>query len=115
MKKNGFTMVEVIVVSVIVAIIATTATMLYTGYIRESRQTTVENLAKTAAASANAYYRKTGMEPIPEDLKLFEIDQDRYTPYVTGPRVTVVDNDNDGVTAVLLYVSEGTVFLPREE
>lgn len=80
MRRNGFTLVEVIVVAVIVAIIATTATMLYTTYITEARQTTVENMAKTAAASANAYYRKTNEIPddVYTDLKFHNPDKEKY-------------------------------------
>lgn len=96
MRRNGFTLVEVIVVSVIVAIIATTATMLYSGYIKDSAQRTVEGMAKVAASSANAYYRKTEVIPIVEDLKLFNPDEGRYTitavPSEAPHSIKVLDN-----------------------
>jgi len=59
-KKNGFTLVEVIVVAVIVLILSAVAIPLYNGYIRDARWNTVTNLAETAAADANAHFRRTG-------------------------------------------------------
>jgi prepilin-type N-terminal cleavage/methylation domain-containing protein len=57
---RGFTLVEVVVVAVIVAVLAAVSIPLYNGYIASTRQTAVENLANTAAAAANTYYRKNG-------------------------------------------------------
>jgi len=50
-KKNnkGFTLVEVIVVAVIVAVLALVAIQLYTGYVNDARENTSENLAASAA------------------------------------------------------------------
>lgn len=55
-KKNakGFTLVEVIVVAVIVAVLALVAVQLYQGYVRESRKNTAENLAASAAGFLQA-------------------------------------------------------------
>jgi type IV pilus assembly protein PilA len=50
-KQNGFTLVEVIVVSVIVAILAAVAIPLYIGYINDSAQNVANN---EAANFANA-------------------------------------------------------------
>ncbi len=47
--ENGFTLVEVIVVAVIVAVLALVASMMYRGYVIESRKNTVENTAAAAA------------------------------------------------------------------
>jgi len=50
LKNNkGFTLVEVIVVAVIVAVLALVAIQLYQGYVKESRRNTAENLAASAA------------------------------------------------------------------
>jgi prepilin-type N-terminal cleavage/methylation domain-containing protein len=61
-KKSlpGFTLVEMIIASVIVAIVAMTAIVIYGGIVRESRRQTVENLTEAAAAAANSYLRRTG-------------------------------------------------------
>jgi len=61
--KKGFTLVEVIVVAVIVLIISAIAIPMYNGYINQTRQETVQNLAETAAAEANAIWRRTGSNP----------------------------------------------------
>lgn len=49
MNKQGFTLVEVIVVSVIVAVLALSAIQLYKGYAIDAQQNVVENCAANAA------------------------------------------------------------------
>jgi type IV pilus assembly protein PilA len=50
MKNNkAFTLVEVIVVAVIVAVLALVAIQLYQGYVKDSRKNTAQNLAASAA------------------------------------------------------------------
>lgn len=81
-KVGGFTLVEVVVVSVVVAILAITGARLYLGYITESRKNTVNSLAEAAAASANAYTRKTGVNLTAGDsarLHLFLTDPKRFS------------------------------------
>lgn len=81
-KKYGFTLIEVVVTAVIIAVIAIAATVMYHGYITESRKNTVSNLAEAAAASANAYTRKTGVNLASTDsaqLHLFFPDPTRFT------------------------------------
>ena len=48
-NNRGFTLVEVIVVAVIVAVLALVGIQLYQGYVTESRRNTAENLAASAA------------------------------------------------------------------
>jgi prepilin-type N-terminal cleavage/methylation domain-containing protein len=107
MKNNkGFTLVEVIVVSVLVAVLSTVATLSYNGYIQTSRQKRVNALAFVAAASANSYYRKTSEKPEVSDLKLSMVDDSKYAITIqelaTGT-VTVEDlinsNVEDGVAS----------------
>lgn len=50
---NGFTLVEVIVVSVVVGVLAIAALLMYRGYIIEAKQGTAENLANAAARFLN--------------------------------------------------------------
>jgi len=55
LKNNkGFTLVEVIVVAVIVLILAAVAIPLYNGYIDDSRQASVENVAGALAGALGA-------------------------------------------------------------
>lgn len=53
-KKRGFTLVEVIVVAVIVAILAGVSVPLYLGYINNSRTNQATNAAGSAASFVNA-------------------------------------------------------------
>jgi prepilin-type N-terminal cleavage/methylation domain-containing protein len=94
-NQKGFTLVEAVVVAVIVGTLAIVATMLYRGYIDDTQQQTVNNLAQTAAASANAYFRKTGAHPDSANLNLFLPEAGRYTVTIhsttTPPDVAITD------------------------
>jgi prepilin-type N-terminal cleavage/methylation domain-containing protein len=49
--SHGFTLVEAIVVAVIVAVLAAVAIPLYSGYVRDSRVKTAENIAASVASA----------------------------------------------------------------
>ena len=88
-SQKGFTLVETIVTAVIVAILAATGVTLYNGYVTQARQESVTNLAQTAAAAANAYWRKTGVDPPHIDsCSLFLVDKS-YTITISGKNITV--------------------------
>jgi prepilin-type N-terminal cleavage/methylation domain-containing protein len=53
-NEQGFTLVEVIVVAVIVAVLAAVAIPLYNGYIRDSRVNVCQNNAASIASSITA-------------------------------------------------------------
>lgn len=53
-NQKGFTLVEVIVVAVIVAVLAAVAIPLYMGYIRDSRVNVCQNTAASIASSLTA-------------------------------------------------------------
>jgi prepilin-type N-terminal cleavage/methylation domain-containing protein len=53
-NQKGFTLVEVIVVAVIVAVLAAVAIPLYMGYIKDSRINVAQNVAGTIASAAGA-------------------------------------------------------------
>jgi prepilin-type N-terminal cleavage/methylation domain-containing protein len=53
-KEQGFTLVEVIVVAVIVAVLAAVAIPLYMGYIKDSRINVANNTAGTVASQCGA-------------------------------------------------------------
>ena len=88
-------MVEAIMVAAVVAVLAITATMVYRGYITDTRRQTVENLAETAAAAANSYLRRTGTHPDSADLGLHLPDPGRYEVTVNTGDSTVIITDND--------------------
>lgn len=98
-------MVEAIIVAAVVAVLAITASMVYRGYITDTRQQTVTNLAETAAAAANAYLRRTGETPGMEDLQLHLPNPDRFNIAINEDNntVTVTDADHSSITATAHY------------
>ncbi|MFW5813350.1 MAG: prepilin-type N-terminal cleavage/methylation domain-containing protein, partial [Fibrobacterota bacterium] len=101
---KGFTLIEVIVVAVIVAVLAAVAIPLYNGYIHDTRQDVVDNLAQTAAAAANAYWRKTGAMPTPDQLKLF-YDKSTYKIDIDGTNVIVTHKTKTSITQTVPYTN----------
>jgi type IV pilus assembly protein PilA len=90
-SKRAFTLVEVIVVAVIVAILAAVAIPQYQAYVVESRQSAVDNLAESGAAMANSWYRRKGVAPsYVADLQM-AYDANKYTITISGDSVKVVE------------------------
>ena len=87
-ERKGFTLVEVIVVSVIVGILAVVAVPVYLAYVKNSRQESVHQLTQTAAAAANGFYRNTGRKPALSNLNLF-YDGNQYLVVIDSPYVKV--------------------------
>ncbi len=61
---SGFTLVEILVVGSIVAILAVGAIPLYTGFIHSQREDLAKNIARSTAAAARIFERRTGAPPI---------------------------------------------------
>src|SRR4051812_36522019 len=92
MRNRGFVLAEILVVSVIVAILAAVAIPIYTGYITSQRQSVVKNLAQTAAVAANVYYRRSGEDPTPtSQLNIFLPDSSKFTIVPSGRYMVVTD------------------------
>jgi type II secretory pathway pseudopilin PulG len=96
---GGFVLVEVIVVAVIVGIISAVAIPVYLGMIKTQRRQVTQNIAQSAAVSANIYYRRYGFNPtcgiLPPTcstvLGIFLPDPNKYEVSVQGNYVVVVD------------------------
>lgn len=100
----GFTFIEVISAAVIVAVLAAVAIPIYTGYIKTQRQSMVNNLAQTAAVSANLYFRRNNDQPDSADLKLFLPNPAMFTLEVTATDVIITEGTgSDKVTGTAAY------------
>ncbi len=88
-RQHGFTFLEVITVTVIVAILAAIAMPIYNSNINSKRKDVVDQLAQTAAVSANAYWRRTGAHPGYSDLNLFLPHKERFLVSVDGDSRTI--------------------------
>jgi|WetSurMetagenome_2_1015567.scaffolds.fasta_scaffold236682_2 prepilin-type N-terminal cleavage/methylation domain-containing protein len=95
--SHGFTLVEAIVVAVIVAVLAAVAIPLYSGYLRDSRVKTAENIA---ASVASAYGGLTAFDPtaeVPEGM----FCSDNGTPAVISVPA------QDGLDGKIISVPDG--------
>ena len=68
--RDGFTLVEAIVVAVIIAALAAIAIPIYGGYLKDAQRGSAEDLARAGAAAASAFYRKKGTDPTVNQLNL---------------------------------------------
>jgi prepilin-type N-terminal cleavage/methylation domain-containing protein len=105
-SQKGFTLVEALVVSVLMAILAAVAIPMYSGYVNSQRIQNVKNLAQTAAVSANSLNRK-GVVPTAELVKatMYLPDPNAYTVAVDNgaKTVTVTDAAHNSITATSPY------------
>jgi len=97
--NNGFSLIEVIVVVVIVGILSAIAIPIYSGFVNDAKQEAVDNLAETAAAAANTYFRKTNTTPTVNALKL-HYDNTKYTITIGANDIQI---DGYGKTKTVPY------------
>ena len=88
--NSGFTLTEVIVVVVIVAILSAIAIPIYSGFVSDAKQDSVNNLAETAAAAANTYVRKKDETSLTVPILNLHYDSTKYT--------ISIDKGNDQIT-----------------
>jgi type IV pilus assembly protein PilE len=105
LNTKGFTLVEVIVVAVIVAVLALVAIQLYQGYVKESRQNTAENLAASAAGFLQAAVNANGVDYVDglddeiADGAGWEVElSDSNNVYFNSPANATVTKDNSAGT-----------------
>jgi len=106
--SRGFTVIEIIVVSAIVLVLAAVAIPIYTGYVDSTRREAVSILAQTGAAAASSYYKKTEKAPaspiLPNSapLSLF-FNGNKYSVVTVGSFIYVTDRSNAGYTASVAF------------
>lgn len=108
--KNGFTLTEILVVSVIVAILSAVTVPIYTNYIKDQRLDAVKNIASAAAVAANVLYRRTNAIPdcgssCADVLDLLLPEKDRYSVSLNADKreVTVTDLQHTEATVTTSF------------
>ena len=103
--KKGFTLIEVLVVAVIVAVLAAVAIPAYNQYIQGSKEKVCKNTAATIASAAATYYSEyatAGNRSAIDNLTTAAAIQTKlsvktpadYSSAITGGVVTVTYRDN---------------------
>lgn len=62
-EQAGFTFLEAITVSIIIAILAAVAIPTYNGYVTNQKQLVVTNIARSASVTLSSYFRRNGPPP----------------------------------------------------
>lgn len=68
LKNRGFTLVELLIVIVIIAILTVISLIAYNGIQNQARTTTAESSAKTLADKVQIYFTNESDYPKPADL-----------------------------------------------
>jgi prepilin-type N-terminal cleavage/methylation domain-containing protein len=102
---RGFTLAEVLVVGVIMAILAAVAIPFYTSYVASQKQEVVKNLAQTAGISANAFYRRYGRNPTKTELNFYLPDPSSYEIVISPDPAATLTVSNTAEPTIKLTVS----------
>jgi type IV pilus assembly protein PilA len=94
--RKGFTLIEVLVVAVIVAILAAVAIPAYNAYIKGSKEKVALNFAATVAQSAATYYAQSQKAPADIETDLNVTAPSGYSAAIGTASITV---EGDGTTA----------------
>jgi len=97
-NQKGFTLVEVIVVAVIVAVLAAVAIPLYNGYIKDSRKNVADNLGGTVASACGATIQQNLTPPVAEHVGPTAIDFPGITDGAAANSIQVPDGFTVDIT-----------------
>jgi prepilin-type N-terminal cleavage/methylation domain-containing protein len=106
--RKGFTLIEVLVVAVIVAILAAVAIPAYNQYIRSSKEKVAINYAATIAQTAGTFYSQSQLFPDLGDLSI--LPPAGYTASLTTLQVTVLGDGTPGYKPTTDITSQTVVW-----
>jgi len=89
-RREGFTLLEILVVVAIIVILAGVATFAYTRYIDDAKVDTAKQSMKVLETAAKNFTLKNGQVP-PESLALLIQPPDGGRPFVEGGESALVD------------------------
>ncbi len=93
-QQKGFTLVEALIVSAIIAILAAVSIPMYTGYVNNQRIQAVNTLAQTAAVNANALYRRGQLPDVLDGAaKAAKIKAGLFLPVPSNYNISVNTTD----------------------
>jgi prepilin-type N-terminal cleavage/methylation domain-containing protein len=99
MRRNqrGFTLMELLVVIVIVAILAAVAVPLYTNYVRDAYRTEGRGAISAVITAQQAYYQKNGGTSYAENLEALQTPENNYVnPQDWAANWTITTSTQDG-------------------
>lgn len=99
-KQKGFTIVELLIVIVVIAILAAISIVAYTGVQENARNTQRVANAKSVVDAANAYYSEKGSWPTLAELQGYttvKISSDVSTKLTAGATTAPSATNKDGV------------------
>ena len=111
-KKNGFTLVELLAVIIILAIILVIAVPQIMNTIKDARKGSFESSAKLIASNAETYWltKQTLGETLPTTAKCTDLASLSATDYDTTEGKCVVSISDTGVATVTLEGKAGGKF-----
>ncbi len=110
-NQKGFTIVELLIVIVVIAILAAISIVAYTGVQENARNTQRVANAKSVIDAANAYYSEKGSWPTLTDLQDYttvKISSDVSTKLTAGATTAPSDTNKDGLRYVQRFASGTT-------
>lgn len=114
-KSKGFTIIELLIVVVVIAILAAITIVAYNGVISRARTSTVQSELATAARTLEAYKVSNGSETYPETLALAQLSSSSTTTmkYFANNTTTPRSFCLNGTNGAISYIATNDNLTPR--